>query len=234
MDQAVVDAVLEDWQSAPISGRLRSALRLLEAMTVNPQDLDRAFVDGLKAGGLGNGALEEAANVGFFFNFMNRMSDAFDFDIPTDDQRRRQAKMIQFMRHIAAGQAPSPSWSVGADGQVRPVELNLTREHLLAAEGETKNELRRAIEAQAARAWGSTRPDGPQITDAAPQVLGDYVNRVSLHAYRISDELVDELRAVGYSDGQIYEVTVAGALGAALAGIERLFAALYSDRDSTD
>lgn len=229
MDQGVVDAVLEDWRSAPISPRLRAGLRLLEAATVHPADIDRGFVDSLTAAGLSVEELEEAANIGFFFNFMNRVSDAFDFDIPTDDQRRRQAKMLQVMRFVAGGETPSPSWTVGADGLRRPVELNLTREHFLTARGDTHPELRRAVEARAAQAWGATRSGDGEPGGRFPEELCEYVDRLALHAYRITDELVEALQTGGYSVDEIYEVTIAGALGAAFAGVERLFEALHGD-----
>jgi len=46
-----------------------------------------------------------------------------------------------------------------------------------------------------------------------------YVEKVRLHAYRVVDADVDALRTAGWSDEQIFELTVATALAA---GLERL------------
>jgi hypothetical protein len=50
--------------------------------------------------------------------------------------------------------------------------------------------------------------------------LGAYVAKVHGAAYRITDADVGALRAAGCSEEQIFEVTVAAAVGAALRGLE--------------
>jgi len=50
-----------------------------------------------------------------------------------------------------------------------------------------------------------------------------YVDTVARHAYRVTDEDVEALRAGGFSEAQILELTIAAALGA---GARRLDAAL--------
>lgn len=220
-----MDAVLEDWQAAPVSPRQRAALRLLETMTVHPQDIDTAFVASLKDAGLSTQDIEEAANVGFHFNLINRLADAFDFDLPTGEQKRKQVALLQAMGRMG-GSHPSPSWSAGEDGLLRPVELTLTRERLLSADGELEPALRQAIEAHAARAWDGQRSEA---IGAIPEAITEYVNRLALYAYRLTDELFEGLRTSGYSDGQIFEITLTGAFGASLVAIERLFQALHGE-----
>lgn len=218
----MLDAVLEDWQTAPISNRLRAGLRLMETMTVHPQDIDRAFSDGLIADGLTIEAIEEAACVGFQFNFINRIADAFDFNIPDEARLQKQARMLNLMGKLLSSKRPEPSWSLGEDGLLRPIELNTVREHFLSVDATTDPALRRAVEAHAARAWGGQRPEA-----AIPEALTEYVNRLSLYAYRLTDELFEGLREAGYSDAAIYEITTAGAFGAAMVSVENLFDALY-------
>lgn len=53
--------------------------------------------------------------------------------------------------------------------------------------------------------------------------LRSYVTKVRLHAYRVTDEDVDALSVAGYTEDQIFELTISAALGA---GRERLEAAL--------
>jgi alkylhydroperoxidase family enzyme len=49
-----------------------------------------------------------------------------------------------------------------------------------------------------------------------PEALAAYAHEVRSHSYRVTDEDVEALRAAGYSDGDICELTVGIALGAAL------------------
>jgi alkylhydroperoxidase family enzyme len=47
-----------------------------------------------------------------------------------------------------------------------------------------------------------------------------YVDKVRLHAYRIVDADLEELRAAGWSEEDIFELTIAAALGAGLRRLE--------------
>lgn len=50
-----------------------------------------------------------------------------------------------------------------------------------------------------------------------PTDLVSYLDKVALHAYKITDGDVEKLQAAGYSDDAIFELTVGGSLGAGLA-----------------
>jgi alkylhydroperoxidase family enzyme len=49
-----------------------------------------------------------------------------------------------------------------------------------------------------------------------PKALRGYLDKVARHAYKVTDEDTEALRAAGYSDDQIFEATVSCALGACL------------------
>jgi alkylhydroperoxidase family enzyme len=49
-----------------------------------------------------------------------------------------------------------------------------------------------------------------------PEALARYVEKVRRHAYRVRDDDVRALLAAGYSEDQVFELTVSTALGAAL------------------
>jgi alkylhydroperoxidase family enzyme len=51
---------------------------------------------------------------------------------------------------------------------------------------------------------------------AVPEALHSYLDKVARHAYKVTDEDTEALRAAGYSDDQIFEATVSCALGACL------------------
>jgi alkylhydroperoxidase family enzyme len=58
-----------------------------------------------------------------------------------------------------------------------------------------------------------------------PRALASYIEKVDKHAYEITDEDIQALLEIGYSEDQIFEATVAAALGA---GMKRLRAGLVA------
>jgi alkylhydroperoxidase family enzyme len=68
----------------------------------------------------------------------------------------------------------------------------------------------------------AAQPDRP-----APAQFAPYLEKVRLHAYKVTDRDVDELKAAGFSEDEIFEQTVSAA---AAAGFERLDAGLETLR----
>lgn len=192
-------------------------------MTLHPLDIDAAFVEALHESGLDDPAIREAANVGFHYNLINRVSDAFDFPVPEGKQRQRLATMLNISGKLLKGSSTDRIWVRGADGQIRPTEVELGREHMLSADGKTTTDLRRAVEGFVTTQWGREREGVPSV----PTELESYLKKLSLHAYRIIDEDIQALRDAGYADEEIYEITIVGAMGTALVGLEKLFQAMH-------
>jgi hypothetical protein len=103
------------------------------------------------------------------------------------------------------------------------------RDSVLKGKGETRPELRQAVAARAAELAGQP---GTAATpaDVIPADLREYVDAVSLHAYRITDEDVQALRGAGYSEDAIFELSLGAAVGAGLARLERGLAALRGEK----
>lgn len=59
-----------------------------------------------------------------------------------------------------------------------------------------------------------------------PEPLRSYVAKVRDESYRISDRDIDTLKAAGHSEDEVFELTIAAALGAALCGFDAGMAAL--------
>lgn len=57
--------------------------------------------------------------------------------------------------------------------------------------------------------------------EAVPEAAAVYVDKVRRHAYKVSDGDVEALRAAGWTEDAIFELTVATALGAALSRLDR-------------
>ncbi len=92
---------------------------------------------------------------------------------------------------------------------------------VLDTPGHTPSALRRAALARAAR------PGGP--ADGLPAQLAGYVDKVALHAYRVTDDDLAALLRVDSSEDAVFEITVSAALGAALARLDRGLAALRGE-----
>ena len=54
---------------------------------------------------------------------------------------------------------------------------------------------------------------------------------MALHAYKVTDRDIDELKQAGYSEDAIFEITLSAALGAGQSRLERALAALEGDED---
>ena len=65
--------------------------------------------------------------------------------------------------------------------------------------------------------------EGAQPGRPAPSEFDAYLEKVRLHAYKVTDRDVDELKAAGFSEDEIFEHTVSAAVAA---GLERLDAGL--------
>ncbi|UCG23594.1 MAG: hypothetical protein JSW55_15830, partial [Chloroflexota bacterium] len=163
------------------------------------------------------------ANVSYHFTIIYRLSDAFEFDSLDSRQEELHTKMLNQTGKFLKGKQADPVWVRDEDGRIRPTELARARRPLLNAPGKTTPQLRQAVEAFVVAQRGQSR----SLAAPVPDELIAYLKKLALHAYQITDKDVDDLRTVGYDDEAIYEITVAGAFGAALVGIEKLFDVLY-------
>lgn len=75
-DRALVDAVLDDYRSAPISDRDKALFEFIERMNRESSRLQPEDVDKVKAAGWSDEALYDAITVCALFNFYNKWIDA--------------------------------------------------------------------------------------------------------------------------------------------------------------
>ena len=94
MQRPAVDAAISDFRTAPISGRLKSALAFLEVMTLRPADLNAEHAKAALGAGVSREALMDAIAVGAVFGIVTRYADALDFAIPTPREFERAASML--------------------------------------------------------------------------------------------------------------------------------------------
>lgn len=72
------------------------------------------------------------------------------------------------------------------------------------------------------------------VSGEVPEVMKKYVQKVAKHAYKVTDQDVEGLRQAGYTEDQIFELTVSAALGAGLVRLKAGLASLQrGERDAT-
>jgi alkylhydroperoxidase family enzyme len=74
--------VLDDYTTAPIDGKLRATLGLLEKMTLDHASLGPDDVRVVVAAGVSTQAIRDALEVAFLFNIYDRLADAMGWDVP--------------------------------------------------------------------------------------------------------------------------------------------------------
>lgn len=99
---------------------------------------------------------------------------------------------------------------------------------VLTGPGHSDPQLRQAVEqrvsAHAGRASANDR--------SLPEALDTYVDKIALHAYKITDADVEALRAAGYSEDVIFELTLSAAMGAGITRLRSGMAALAGGDDA--
>lgn len=94
LEADLVGAVLADYSSAPIPGRLRATLRFLEKMTHDPDGLAPADARAVFAVGVTVEELRDAVAVAAVFNIIARYANALDFDVPGPEDFHKAAGML--------------------------------------------------------------------------------------------------------------------------------------------
>lgn len=87
------------------------------------------------------------------------------------------------------------------------------------------------LKASVTRAPGALSPDVRNAilrrdSSRIPPALAPYLEKVWAHAYRVTDEDVEQLKRDGFSEDEIFEATAAAAVGAAFMRLERAEAAM--------
>lgn len=90
----LVKAVLDEWQTAPVDERVRATLGLLEKITLTPLSLGPEDMLPLHIAGVSDRAIEEAIAVCTIFNIINRLADAFEVEIPSDEDFIRAGEYL--------------------------------------------------------------------------------------------------------------------------------------------
>jgi alkylhydroperoxidase family enzyme len=93
-DDELVAAVLENWRTAPVNEKLRRTLGFLEKLTISPGEVSPEDIESMRSVGVSDKAIEEAIYVCFLFSVMDRLADAFGFDMPPAKAFQRGGRVL--------------------------------------------------------------------------------------------------------------------------------------------
>ncbi|RSN39160.1 hypothetical protein DMC64_39185 [Amycolatopsis sp. WAC 04197] len=172
---------------------LAAVRTFLEAVSRDPGSIDATLVTGLP-----RHAVAEALRVNLVWNIVNRLANAFGF-VLRDGQLETGTRSL----HRFGYRFPGFLLSDGRKTDHGDVARNL-RHAVLESPAATDKSIRTA-------ALTGERLPGP---------LHSYAANVRDASHRITDADVQQLKAAGYSEDEIFEVTVAAAVGAALRGFD--------------
>jgi hypothetical protein len=178
----------------PASARpeLRAARDFLATITPTPDHADATAAAGLPAD-----AVTDALGVNFVFGIIGRLANAFGFTLREDQLHSGTRSLHRFgYRFPAALLADGP-----LDRHGDPVES--VRRAVLVAPAATDPAMRTAA------ATGGPLPEPWQ----------SYAATVRDASYKVTDADIDDLTAAGHTEDEIFEITVAAAVGAALKGL---------------
>jgi alkylhydroperoxidase family enzyme len=103
-DEALVEAVLTDWRTAPVDERLRATLGFLRKLTLEPDELGPDDLAAVRRAGVSDDALRDAVYVAAAFNLIDRLADAVGAE-PLSRRLPRDEVLTHAARFLAAGYA---------------------------------------------------------------------------------------------------------------------------------
>lgn len=80
----MVDAVLRDFRTAPVSDKLRAMLGYLHTVTLQPGAVGPADLEPLRAAGVSDQAIADAVHVCAAFQIYDRLADSLGWHVPAE------------------------------------------------------------------------------------------------------------------------------------------------------
>jgi alkylhydroperoxidase family enzyme len=219
--------ILTDWRTAPIEESLRAMLRFLEKLTLAPNQVTASDVPDCED--VSYRAIIDAIYICAGFNIINRIADALGFEVPPV----RAFHGITWFLRAFGYKLLSGLWlwtTRDQDADMGEGERDiLTVEPSECAYAVKMERLKRIVLHSPGRLEPSIREAACNGADL-PGVLGRYVKKVAYAAHEITDRDIAALRDAGYTEDQIFEVTVSAAMGTGLLRLEVGLCALKQSR----
>ena len=94
MTQVVEGGLRGEWKIGPLREEARAILPFLEKLTLSPGEVGPEDVRKLRESGLSDDAIRDAIYICVAFNLIDRIADAFDFEVPAPDHVRNAARFL--------------------------------------------------------------------------------------------------------------------------------------------
>jgi uncharacterized peroxidase-related enzyme len=88
---ALADAVVDEWQAAPLAEVDRALCDLAAKLTHRQQQVDAQDVEALRRHGLDDRAIHDAVQVIAYFNYITRVADGLGVELEPDAPRYGRA-----------------------------------------------------------------------------------------------------------------------------------------------
>lgn len=85
------EAIVADWRTAPVRPELAATLVFLEKLTLRPDELERADAEAVRAAGVSDQALRDAATVCALFSMIVRLADSLGWEVPSPERLAARA-----------------------------------------------------------------------------------------------------------------------------------------------
>ncbi len=94
MAEVVAGGMTGAWKTELLRPEVQAILPFLEKLTLLPEEVTPEDVIPLRAVGLTDEAIQDAIAVCAAFNMIDRLADAFHFDVPSTDDLRGSARFL--------------------------------------------------------------------------------------------------------------------------------------------
>ncbi|WP_439659510.1 carboxymuconolactone decarboxylase family protein [Lentzea sp. HUAS TT2] len=178
---------------------LTAVLALLEKVTTTPDDVSAADIPQ----GVGREAVLDALHVNLIWNVVNRLANAFGFQLGSEEQLLKGTKSLHRFGYRFPGFLTGPTNGTTTGERHSRLARNL-RTTVFEAPGKTDPATRRAA------ATG-------ELSDAP---WASYAAKVRDSSFRVTDTDIADLKSAGLSEDEIFEITAAAAVGAALRSLD--------------
>lgn len=195
MVRVASDGEFDPLDPAAVRKELLAVLVLLEQVTRTPDTVGVADASALRAAGVPDEAVVQALEVNFVWNIVNRLDNAFGFEL-------REGQLHSGTRSLHRFGYRFPAFLTGRangepDGPAGVLAAVLT--------DEASGSARTSADLRTAAANG----------DPLPEDWQGYVTAVRDHSSQLTAADIHQLQSSGHTDDEIFELTVAAAVGAA-------------------
>ncbi len=209
---------------------MRSTLGLIEKLTLAPDQFGSEDVAALRAERLADQAITDAIYICVGFNIVNWVADALGVRIPSPKVFVRGVKFSLIIGYKMLSGLPSGGLGSRHTYRMKADDAQMEND---AVDDPYSSKVKRLKEAVLSGP-GTLDPAvrmAASLSTGLHDALGPYVEKVARHAYQVTDEDITALRQAGYSEDQLFEVTVSAALGAGLVRLEAGLSVLQRGRN---